>query len=41
MNAAQPLPAMDSGTGIIYNTISQLQQLAGQMWIIPYQGRCK
>lgn len=41
MSAAQPLPAMDPGTGLIYTTINQLQQLAGQMWIIPWQGRCK
>jgi hypothetical protein len=41
MTNAQPLPAIDPGTGMLYNTISQLQMLAGQMWIIPYQGRCK
>jgi hypothetical protein len=41
MSAAQPLPAIDPVTGAIYNTIAQVQPLAGQMWIIPWQGRCK
>ncbi len=39
-SAAAPLPAMDPNTGIVYNTIQQLQPLAGQMWIISWQGRC-
>lgn len=39
MSQAQPLPA-GSPTGVIYNSYSQLRLLAGQTWIIPWQGRC-
>ena len=41
MSGAQPLPAIDPNTGIIYNTVQQLRTLVGQSWIIPYQGICK
>ena len=41
MSAAQPLPAIDNNTGIIYNDYNSLRNLAGQTWIIPYSGICK
>ncbi|MEM4263379.1 MAG: hypothetical protein QW666_00605 [Candidatus Woesearchaeota archaeon] len=34
------LPAQDLNTGTWYTTPAQIRPLAGQMWIIPYQGRC-
>lgn len=40
MSAAQPLPALDPLTGQSYTSVQQLQLLAGQSWIISYQGRC-
>ena len=40
MSAVQPMPAIDPITQIPYTTYSQLRSLAGQTWIIPWQGRC-
>ncbi len=41
MSGAQPLPAIDPNTNQMYNSLLQLRFLAGQTWIIPYQGVCK
>jgi hypothetical protein len=34
------LPAQDLSIGTWYTTPAQIRILTGQMWIIPYQGRC-
>jgi len=39
MSGAKPLPALGPQGPV--NTIQQLQQMAGQHWIIDWQGRCK
>ena len=42
MSGAKPLPAVDPNPpNPVYNTLQQLQQMAGQHWIIDWQGRCK
>ncbi|MBD3259600.1 hypothetical protein GF371_03110 [Candidatus Woesearchaeota archaeon] len=41
MSGALPLPATDPNTNMTYNTTTQIRQLAGQTWIIPYQGTCR
>lgn len=39
-SSALPMPAIDPGTGMMYNTVQELRPLAGQAWIIPHQGMC-
>lgn len=38
--AAKRLPAIDPNTGKKYYSPLQLQQMAGQSWIIPWEGKC-
>ncbi|MBW3004900.1 hypothetical protein KY310_03635, partial [Candidatus Woesearchaeota archaeon] len=38
--AQQRLPAVDPNTGKKYYSPLELQKLAGQYWILPWQGKC-
>jgi hypothetical protein len=40
MTGALPLPATDPADGSTHSAYSSLRVLAGQSWIIPYQGTC-
>lgn len=40
MSLTTPLPAQDPNTGTLYHDYNTLRTLAGQTWIIPWQGKC-